>query len=51
MQIGSYPFWREGRTGANFVVRAVDPHALRSAVDALMEGLSADGIEPVEGEL
>lgn len=51
VQIGSYPFWREGRTGANFVVRAVDPHALRSAVDALMEGLSADGLEPVEGEL
>lgn len=51
VQIGSYPFWREGRTGANFVVRAVDAHALRAAVDALMAGLSADGIEPVEGEL
>ena len=24
-QIGSYPFWRDGRTGANFVIRSVMP--------------------------
>ncbi|WP_194745425.1 competence/damage-inducible protein A [Thermaurantiacus tibetensis] len=51
VQIGSYPFWREGRTGANFVLRSVDPHALREAVDRLMEALRADGLEPVEGEI
>ncbi|MFQ3595129.1 MAG: competence/damage-inducible protein A [Sphingomonadaceae bacterium] len=51
VQIGSYPFWREGRTGANFVLRAVDPHALRQAVDRLVDALKADGLEPVEGEI
>lgn len=27
-QIGSYPFWREGRTGANFVIRSIDADSL-----------------------
>ncbi|MCS6987170.1 MAG: molybdopterin-binding protein [Sphingomonadaceae bacterium] len=51
VQIGSYPFWRDGRTGANFVIRAVEPARLRAAVDALKHALAADGIEAVEGEL
>ncbi len=51
VQIGSYPFWRDGRTGANFVLRSVDPHALRQAVEQLMGALRADGVEPVEGEI
>lgn len=51
VQLGSYPFWREGRTGANFVLRSVDPHALRAAVEDLVAALRAEGLEPVEGEL
>jgi molybdenum cofactor synthesis domain-containing protein len=51
VQVGSYPFWREGRTGANFVIRSVEPHALRAAVDALLAGLRAEGLDAVEGEL
>ena len=42
-QIGSYPFWREGRTGANFVVRSINPDQLRSCVDTLCEGLGEGG--------
>jgi molybdenum cofactor synthesis domain-containing protein len=42
-QIGSYPFFREGRTGANFVIRSTDPKALRSCVDTLCEGLGEMG--------
>lgn len=38
-QIGSYPFWREGRTGANFVIRSVDAEALAACSRALVEGL------------
>lgn len=49
--IGSYPFWREGRTGANFVLRGTDPDALETAVGALMEGLRAMGLEAVDGEI
>ena len=42
-QIGSYPFFREGRTGANFVIRSTDLAALRSCVDALSQALAESG--------
>ncbi len=48
-QIGSYPFFREGRVGANFVVRSTEPHALNACVTALHEGLHALGHETVDG--
>lgn len=51
IQIGSYPFWREGKTGANFVLRSVDQSGLDVAASALMAALDADGIAPVNGEL
>ena len=40
-QIGSYPFWRDGRTGANFVIRSVDAESLAACSRALAEGLDA----------
>ena len=40
-QIGSYPFWRDGRTGANFVVRSVDAEDLAACTRALIAGLEA----------
>jgi molybdenum cofactor synthesis domain-containing protein len=42
-QIGSYPFFREGRTGANFVIRSTDAEALRSCADTLSEALAEAG--------
>lgn len=42
-QIGSYPFFREGRTGANFVIRSTDADELRSCVDTLCEALAEAG--------
>lgn len=39
-QIGSYPFWREGRTGANFVIRSTDPEQLAACSQALSEALN-----------
>ena len=42
-QIGSYPFFREGRSGANFVIRSTDADALKSCVDTLCEGLGELG--------
>jgi len=48
-QIGSYPFFREGRTGANFVVRSVDAEMLAACVAALDAGLAALGRAPVPG--
>lgn len=48
-QIGSYPFFREGRVGANFVIRSTDEARLAACEAALIEGLRAQGREPVPG--
>ena len=47
--IGSYPFFREGRVGANFVVRSVDAAQLEVCCEALVIGLNARGREAVAG--
>ncbi|WP_294332432.1 molybdopterin-binding protein [uncultured Sphingomonas sp.] len=47
--IGSYPFFREGRVGANFVVRATDAALVDRCVAVLAEGLAARGFEAVDG--
>jgi len=44
-QIGSYPFFKEGRIGANFVVRATDAALLEACVGALAARLRAAGRE------
>ncbi len=51
VQIGSYPFWRDGRVGANFVIRSSDPHALAGCAEALLAGLRDAGVEPIDGEI
>jgi len=48
-QIGSYPFWREGRNGANFVIRSVDPAQLAACTRALSDGLEAMERPPIPG--
>ena len=48
-QIGSYPFFREGRVGANFVVRSTDPQALAACVTALCEALATEGYDFTPG--
>ncbi|RHW18504.1 competence/damage-inducible protein A [Sphingomonas gilva] len=41
--IGSYPFFREGRVGANFVVRSVERAALEACLCELRERLTEAG--------
>ena len=41
--IGSYPFFRDGKVGANFVIRSTDPADLSSCVDTLCEALGDAG--------
>lgn len=48
-QIGSYPFFREGRVGANFVIRSTDPEELATCARVLTDGLTALGREAVAG--
>ena len=48
-QIGSYPFFREGRVGANFVIRSTDDSALGECERNLVERLGTGGCEVVRG--
>jgi molybdenum cofactor synthesis domain-containing protein len=48
-QIGSYPFFREGKIGANFVIRATDADRLDACAADLKARLEAEGLEVVEG--
>jgi molybdenum cofactor synthesis domain-containing protein len=48
-QIGSYPFFRDGRTGANFVIRSTDAGVLAACESALMAALLARGYDAVAG--
>ena len=49
VSIGSYPFFREGRVGSNFVVRSTDGEQARRIAALLAERLSAAGYELVVG--
>ena len=44
-QIGSYPFFREGRVGANFVVRSTEASILDMCAEDLARRLESDGRE------
>ncbi len=48
-QIGSYPFFREGRVGANFVIRSTDQSQLDACAKALVSALEATGREVTPG--
>ena len=47
--IGSYPFFKDGRYGANFVIRSEDRQLARATGEDLSARLRQAGFEPVEG--
>jgi len=47
--IGSYPFFKDGRYGANFVVRSEDSELVERTSSDLQRRLSEAGIEPFPG--
>lgn len=47
--IGSYPFFKQGRVGANFVVRSEEERLARKVAGELEDALAAAGYPPVEG--
>lgn len=49
--IGSYPFFKDGRYGANFVIRSEDGELAQMTADTLSSRLREAGFEPVEGGL
>jgi molybdopterin-biosynthesis enzyme MoeA-like protein len=46
-QIGSYPFFRDGRVGANFVIRSTDEEALAACESSLAARLEEAGREVI----
>ena len=47
--IGSYPFFKQGRVGANFVVRSEDEQLARKVAADLGASLKTAGYDPVDG--
>ena len=47
--IGSYPFFKDGRYGANFVIRSADGELARTTGEVLSDRLREAGFEPVDG--
>ena len=47
--IGSYPFFKQGRVGANFVVRSEEAELARRVAGELASSLGAAGCEVIEG--
>jgi molybdenum cofactor synthesis domain-containing protein len=50
-QIGSYPFFKNGRVGANFVIRSTDEGALEACASDLIGRLEAAGREIAAREI
>jgi molybdenum cofactor synthesis domain-containing protein len=49
ISIGSYPFFKEGRVGSNFVVRSEDGEMAKAVASELAGKLAEVGYEPVAG--
>jgi len=49
ISIGSYPFFKEGRVGSNFVVRSEDEEKAKAVAEELAAQLAGIGYEPVAG--
>ena len=47
--IGSYPFFKDGRYGSNFVIRSEDGDLAQATGEALSQKLREAGFEPVDG--
>ena len=48
-QIGSYPFFREGKVGCNFVIRSTSPHVMQACAADLAERLTGAGWPAIMG--
>jgi molybdopterin-biosynthesis enzyme MoeA-like protein len=49
ISIGSYPFFKEGRVGSNFVVRSEDEAKAKAVAEELAGKLAEVGYDPVAG--
>ena len=49
ISIGSYPFFKEGRVGSNFVIRSEDEQRAKAVAEELAGKLAEVGYDPVAG--
>ena len=49
ISIGSYPFFKQGRVGSNFVIRSEDEGRAQAVADGLATKLAEVGYDPVAG--
>jgi len=49
VSIGSYPFFKDGRYGSNFVIRSEDADLARATGEELSQKLRDAGFDPVDG--
>ena len=49
ISIGSYPFFKQGRVGSNFVVRSEDAQRAKAVAEGLASKLAEVGYDPVAG--
>lgn len=49
VSIGSYPFFRDGKVGANFVVRSEDENQAQAVADLLIASMESAGFRVVPG--
>ena len=45
VEIGSYPFMRQGSFGTSLVLRSVDPDAIEAAAEAILAEIRERGVE------
>jgi molybdopterin-biosynthesis enzyme MoeA-like protein len=50
IDIGSYPFFRQGKYGASFVLRGTAAEQIERAAGELRQLIKSLGAEPIEGE-
>jgi len=50
LDIGSYPYFRQGRYGASFVLRGTEPARIDGAAAELRALITGLGADPIEGE-
>jgi molybdopterin-biosynthesis enzyme MoeA-like protein len=51
LEIGSYPFFRQGKFGTSLVIRGTSATALDAAAEGLRALIRDLGAEPIEGEI
>jgi hypothetical protein len=50
VDLGSYPFRRDGAGGVAIVAKGTDPKLLESAIAEVSQLLAAQGFDPIQGE-